>query len=191
MNRIIISLLFLAASYYTVFFLAKPKWQELSSLKAEASSYKETLDNMEKMKDLRDKLLRQYNSISGEDKDKLSKMFASSLNEGELMIMFDDLAKTSSLTLTDIVFEQVLNANSADNYTQNSSLYNPYVITINVSGTYNGFKNFLRNMEKSLLITDINSISFNASGDPAEKNSKGELNNIYSFKIKGSIYLKN
>lgn len=184
MNKIIISLLFLAISYYTAFFMAKPKWRELSDLKAQAVSYKETLDSMEKMKELRDGLLRQYNSISADEKDKLSKMFASSLNEGELMVMFDDITKASSLTLTDISFQPI----SEDT---NSALYNAYNINMNITGTYNGFKNFLKNIEKSLLITDINSITLNTDSSESSFKSKGSSGGIYNFKIAGSVYLKN
>lgn len=183
MSKIIISLLFLAISYYTAFFLAKPKWQELSDLKAQASSYKETLDSIGKMKESRDRLLRQYNSISEDEKDKLTKMFASSLNEGELMIMFDDFTKTSSLTLADISFQPISeNASSA--------LYDAYNINMNIIGTYNGFKNFLKNIEKNLLITDIDSITLNTNSSGDSFKSKGSSGGIYSFKITGSVYLK-
>lgn len=184
MPRILINILFLGLAFYTGFYLIKPEWGKIESLKAETASYKETLENIEKMQDLRDELLDEYNSISDADKNKLENMFSNSLNEGELMLMFSELAKSSSLVVSDINLEGVREQSSSVVLGRKNESYVPYNLSIQAVGSYGAFKSFLKNMEKSLLIIDVSNISL------SPQNSEGAGNDFYKFDIKASIYLK-
>lgn len=189
MMKIITNLALLGLAYYAIFFLAKPQWEEAKVVKLEVNSYKETLDNISKMQEIRNKLLKEYNSISEDEKKKLERMFASSLNEGELIGMLDNLANSNSMTLTDISFNKqnasqsgtVIGGGGAVNQP-----YTPYSFSLSVKGSYNAFKNFLKNTEKSLVIIDIGSISFSSANTSEEKGGT----DIYEYKMKGSVYLK-
>lgn len=190
MARIITILLLLGLSYYTVFFLVKPKWDEINVLKAQAASYKETLDNIQKMRELRNSLVTQYNSVSDDEKKRLDKIFASSMNEGELMVMFDNIAKSSSVVLSDISFSPKNETQSSANQSSAANPYKTYGFNLEVNGSYNAFKEFLKNLEKSLVLSDIASITFDASSKDSSK-SKSVASDIYKYSIKGVLYLKN
>lgn len=188
--KIIINLALLGLAYYAIFFLAKPQWEEAKNVKQEVNSYKETLDNIHKMQELRNKLLREYNSISEDEKKKLENMFASSLNEGELMEMFSGLAEVNELIFLDIAFDKNTGANQSaavigGGKAANNS-YAPYGINISVEGSYNALKSFLKSVEKSLVIIDVETISFNA----AKTDSKTKNPDNFQYKIKGFVYLK-
>lgn len=189
MMKIITNLAFLGLAYYAVFFLAKPQWEEAKFVKLEVGSYKETLDNISKMQELRNKLLKEYNSISGDEKKKLEKMFASSLNEGELIGMIDNLAMSNSMTLTDVSFDKqnaVGQNKTVIGGGATNQPYIPYNLNLSLKGSYNALKNFLKNTEKSLVIIDIDSISFSSASTLQEKGGM----EIYEYKMKGSVYLK-
>lgn len=190
MARIITILLLLGLSYYTVFFLVKPKWDEINVLKAQAASYKETLDNIQKIRELRKSLVSEYNSVSDDEKKRLDKIFASSMNEGELMVMFDNIAKSSSVVLSDIYFSPKNETQSSAGQSDAVNPYKTYGFDLEVNGSYNAFKEFLKNLEKSLVLSDISSITFDASSGDSSK-SKSVASDIYKYSIKGVLYLKN
>lgn len=182
MIKIIINLLLIFSSVYSVFFLIQPQFKEISFLKSEAVSYKENFNNIEKVRNLRDKYLESYNEINEEDKAKIEAMIPSAVNEGEMMLMLDQIAKASSLSLTGISFaKEGEQASAILGLGKKDNSYTPYFFSMDLTGTYAGFKNFLKNIEKSLLIIDTDSISFNGS-------EKG--GDLYKFKIKAMIYLK-
>lgn len=182
MIKIIINLLLIISALYSVFFLIKPQFKEISFLKSEADYFKENFNNVQKVRDLRDKYLKDYNEISEENKAKLSAMIPKAVNEGEMMLMLDSIAKTNSMSLTGISFAKEEDQTSAIlGLGKKDSSYIPYFFSMDLAGAYAGFKNFLRDIERSLLIIDIDSVSFSAS----EKGSDS-----YKFKIKAKVYLK-
>jgi len=182
MFKIIINLLLIISSLYSVFFLIKPQFKEISFLKIKVASYKENFNNIEKVRELRNKYLKDYNEISEENKAKLETMIPKAVNEGEMMLMLDGIAKANSMSLTGISFaKEGEQMSSVLGLSKKENPYTPYFFSMDLTGTYVGFKNFLRNIEKNLVIIDIDSVSFNSPENGSDS---------YKFKIKAMIYLK-
>ena len=162
MIKIIINLLLIISALYSVFFLFQPQFKEISFLKNEVASYKENFNNINKVRELRDKYLKDYNEISEENKAKLGIMIPKAVNEGEMMLMLDSIAKLNNMSLTGISFAKEEEQTSAIlGLGKKDNSYTPYFFSMDLTGTYAGFKNFLKDIEKSLLIIDLDLISFN------------------------------
>lgn len=184
MFKIIINLTLVFASIYSAFFLIKPQFGEISFLKTEIESYKENLKNIERVRELRDKYLESYNKISEEDKERIKQMMPNSINEGEMVLMIDGIAKANNLSLDSITFSKKEKQTSPVLDLEKQQNYYPYSFSISLTGSYSGFKNFLKDFERSLLIIDTNSITFISSKDSL----KG--GDIYGFNVEANIYLK-
>lgn len=187
MVKIILNLLFTAAAFYSAFFLTRPEIKEMSFKNRQLASLKENFENIEKVKSLRDGLLERFNEISGENIDKLSKIAPATVNEGEIMLMLDGLAKSSGLMLTNISFSKE-DENKPFAAARKEKI-TPYYFSLDLTGTYAGFKNFLKSFEKSVLIMDTESISFESVGKDLKVQKSGE--DFYKFKLKAAMYIRN
>ena len=191
MGIIIINLLLLSSAVYGFFYVAKPGWARINELKLEAASYKETIESMEKIQELRDKLLNDYNSISEEDKDKLKKMFPSSINHGEFMIMMDNISSLNSMTMLNIVFEQAAEqSGKALGAKSSSGEFSKFGFSLELKGSYNGFKNFLANFERNLLIMDAELIDFSSAPGTEKAKTGNPVDDIFNFRLKANAFLK-
>src|SRR3989338_5929713 len=156
--RFFINFVLLISAVLLGLFWLKPEWKQIDSLRKESASYRETLDNLQKIQELRDKFLEDYNSVDEAGKQRLAKMLPSSVDEGEIMVMLEDLFKSNGLFLKTIAFERKSKQAGAV-LGQQKGPYQPSVLTTEFSGSYEAFKNFLKDLEKSLLIFDVDEIT--------------------------------
>lgn len=183
MLRFFINFILLAVAFSLAFFWMRPEWRQISSLRSETKSYQETLSNLQTLQKLRDRFLRDYNSISENDRDKLAKMLPSSIDEGEIMVMIENLVKSNGLFLKTISFESRGRPSAGTVIGEQKKPYNSSLVAIEFAGSYESLKNFLKNLEENLLITDVETLSFQSAGD-----KKSEETLIYIFKITTRIH---
>ena len=104
MFKFFTNFILLSAAFALAFFWIRPEWKQISSLRAETKSYQETLDNLQTIQKLRDKLIEDYNSVSDEDKERLSKLLPYILNKEDVLVMIESLIKSNGLFLKTISF---------------------------------------------------------------------------------------
>lgn len=184
--RFFINFILLAAAIAMGFIWIRPEWLEISSLRKETLSYQETLNNLQAIQNLRDKFLNDYNSVSEADKQKLIKMLPSSVNEGEILVMLEDLIKSNGLSLKTVNFEKKSKSQTAIVLAEQKKPYQPSVLAMEFFGSYEAFKNFLKNLEKSLLVFEINEISFGVGQKTKEGKETGEP--VFQFRIIAKTY---
>lgn len=181
MFKFFINFILLATAFSLALFWIRPEWRQISSLRSEIKSYRETLSNLETLQKLRDRFLQDYNSVSENDKDKFAKILPSSIEEGEIMVMVENLVKSNGLFLKTISFESRAAAGTVIG--EQKKPYNSFLVAIEFAGSYEGLKNFLKNLEENLLITNIETLSFQSAGD-----KKLEETPVYTFKITTRVY---
>lgn len=170
MNRNITPLILIVLAVGVYFTYTTKKFDEIKSIKIVNAGYKQAIANSEKLIKVRDKVLKQYNDISPEDRARLDKMLPNNIDNVRLIIDTNGVAARHGLVLKGI---QTSAASLPDpskpagtQKTNNVSLPNGYdtiTVSFNVSTSYQTFFEFIRDLQISLRIMDISRISLTAN----------------------------
>ena len=144
-----------------------PHYQTVRDLFRQRGEYRLALSNIEAVKELRDSLETQYNSLPADDIGRLEKMLPQNINAVKLTADLDAIASRHFMTVRGVrINEQSINDGSA----VSGALSKPFEttsMTFNVIGSYPNFLSFLKDMEKSLQLIDVKSLSVKSSGNQA------------------------
>lgn len=183
----------LIASAGLFFAYVNPTYRGLDVQKAEVARLDEALNKAKELQAIRDKLLAKYNTFSSEDLERLRKLLPDHIDNVRLIIDMDNIASRYGMTITKVGIKRseetdndaassVVSGEAASlqrDFTaperQGTSLESPLGtvdLSFTVSGTYETFLAFLRDIERSLRLVDIVDLSFTSS--------KG---NFYDFNI--------
>jgi Tfp pilus assembly protein PilO len=171
-----------------------PMYQELVTLREEASSYSDALSNSKTLAGERDKLTQKYNTISPENMTRLNRMLPNSVDNIRLILEIEKVALPFGMTLRDVKYD----AKQAEHQTGNiaggaasvesAKPYGTWDLSFMVQGTYNNFVNFLKELEHNLRLVDVRSVQFDSN---IGTDIPG-VTNVYKFEVSIRTYwLKN
>jgi hypothetical protein len=172
MNRNITALILLVLAVGIYFTYTSGQIAVLKSIQAENSQYLSAIDNATKLIKLRGDVLDQYNAISDVDKARLNKLVPDNIDNVRLIIDISGIAARHGLTAAGIKTSADTNNISAAS-TPSPNAPNPIIsgsgglstvtVTFNVTTTYTNFITFLQDLERSLRVLDVTSITLSAS----------------------------
>jgi Tfp pilus assembly protein PilO len=146
-----------------------PLWAEMSDIRAKKENYDNVLSKIEELKAERDSALNAYDSISPNDLAKLEKMIPVTFDSVKFLNDMGALSSKHGLSMDTFAStaggaDMGRSVNSLDNggYKSNS-------VTLHVAGTLPQFINFLKDLESSLRIIDLTSLSM-APAPSTQKN---------------------
>lgn len=170
-----ILILISAGLFYT---FINPEYKGIGDLKMKSNEYKDILASVSDLTSKRDDLLVKYQAIPKEEIDRLGKVLPNNVDTVRLALDFDTIASRYGISIKDI--------KTTDTKTDNSSTIvqaseaKPFE-TVNVSfsfiSSYDNFRHFMHDIEQSLRIIDISSLSFVTSE-----------NNLNDYKITIETY---
>lgn len=189
--------------------ITQPIYDETQALQAEAAVYEEALDNSANLVKERDRLTTKYNSFSPDDIDKLEKMLPNSVDNIQLILEIQEEASKRGIIVKNVEFEPeqfleqeaaavVADANVGTSGTTTTAVrdrtstrratdeddnkeYEAFELEFSVEGSYDDFVSFMKLMERSLRLIDINSIAFTPG--TSEKDKVYSDNYKYLFRI--------
>lgn len=191
--------IFLVAISLAVFFIfVRPLYGDVAILRADIGAYTTALDNSKSLQETRDALLETYQNIPAVDKERLLQFLPSSVNNIGLILELEKLAKDHNLTIGDIRFE-TQSVTEAEKKTSSVTIkandpsanrtFGVFPFEFSVSGTYDNFTLFLKDVEKNLRLVDVKSISFTVPQRPTTKNPETEdTSHIYNYSLKIETY---
>lgn len=168
MTRIFIIIIFLIAAIAIFTMWTRPLWDEIIVLRNEKNAAEKAVGRLYDLRQTRDNLLSEYNTISRDDIGRLNGFLPLSAERGKLLVELENVAKTHSVVLRKIDIAAVqestgARATIAGAKPKTKEPFEEMPFTILVSGSYDSFRSFLSDLEKSLRLVDVNEISFNAS----------------------------
>lgn len=167
-----LSIILVIISFFLSVFYSKPLFGEINVLSTEKTSLDKALnDSKGLVKTVSDKEVL-YNNLSEEGKSRLNKLLPDSIDNVKLIIDIDNIASKYRLKIRNIDIKT-----GATGEFGGSDLNKPYGIAslrFSVTAPYDSFKLFLNDLEDSLRLVDITSLSFN-SGDKNLNEYKIEL----------------
>ena len=168
-------LLVLSIASFVVF--TNPAYQQVKVLKAQAAQYDTALANSRKLQEERDTLNAKYRNFTPDELDRLTKLLPDNTDNIRLIIDIQQMAQSYGMTLATIKFDagqdaatagtSPLTSASAADVSSASQDYGAFDLTFSTTATYENFINFIKDVESSLRLTDIESVDFSA-GDPVK-----------------------
>ena len=146
-----------------------PTYQAAKVLQADSAQYDAALTNSAKLQSERDALNAKYLTLSPDSLDKLNKLLPDNADNIRLIINIQQMAQTYGMSISSIKFDS---AAATDGSTSNNPLAAASVSQVAQSqqdyGSYDNFLKLLKDLETSLRITDIQSITFSSDTDPTK-----------------------
>lgn len=193
--RFIIPILLLVASIASFVMFTNPTYSGpggVKELSAQIAQYNEALTNSQKLQEQRDALAAKYQSISPDSLARLSKLLPDNPDNIHLIIDIQRMAQSYGISITSIKFDanQDGTATAAGGNTQlaagNAAAvatalkdYGIFNLEFSITATYENFLKFIKDVESSLRLSDIQSIEF-TSNDPTKQ--------VYTFTVKMRTY---
>ena len=163
--RGLIAILFFAVAVAILALGARPLWENIVQVKTERDAFNSAILRINELRRVRDSLIQTYNSISQTDIRRVKKILPDTVSSGVFLVELSNLASENGLLLksTDVSTAVRPGAPIIRGVNQR---YGEVGLKFVVSGPYERFGAFLRQLEKSLRIVDVTALSFSGSGQP-------------------------
>lgn len=159
-----------------------PQLDEIVTLRTKLANYQKTLDDSKNLKANLDKMLVAYNSVPEEDRVKLDKMIPSKFNDVNFVSDMNNIASKNSITINNIkILDNQSEQEGVVVSQENSTPYQTAKATFTMSGSYEQFVKTLRDIESSVRLVDVKSVSIK---EPQQK-TKGSQ---YEYLIEVNTY---
>ena len=172
----LITIIVCIAAYFTYI---KPTLSEVGALREQKSRYMDILDKAKEIKTKRDIIMSAYNSISQDDLDRLSKVIPKKF---DAVFFGNDLSSMTSkygLNVIDLKVSQNEATRDVNNSTNENNQYKTYFVTFRVSGSYEQFIKFMKDLESSLELVDV----VNLSVKPTSRDSLEYKLDAYTYSL--------
>jgi len=197
-----IILIGIALSFFFVF--TNPIYNDILTLNSEIKSYDDTLDNSKVLESERDNLTAKYNAIIPDNLIKLEKLLPGNVDNVRLILEIGQIALPYGMVLKNVKYNVTTNTDTTATATAPQSIlqggltsktpkdYGIFDLEFSISGTYDNFINFTKDLESNLRIVDISSITFSSNTGATGGNSKINSTEVYNYDFKIKTYwLKN
>ena len=149
--------------FYT---FTSPEYTKVKALRTSAAEYKNVLTNVSKLIETRDMLLDKYQDIPKSEINKLDKILPGNVNTVELAVDLDSIAAKYGVIIKEV---SVKDANDSGSSTviqpTTGRPYDSAKVMIIVAASYEGFRNFIRDLEASQRIANVKDLSFRSQDD--------------------------
>lgn len=173
-SRLLIPLGLIVAAVALFFALTQPMMRTLEVTQAAEADRQTALKNAAELKKIGGDLLGKYNAIPPEQKARLDTLVPNEPDNVQLIIDINNMASKYGMALRNIKV-QTDEAATGTKLGPQSKKYGTIRLGFSVSGPYKALRLFLAELESSLRLIDVNTLSFTTS----EKDA-----NEYVFEIK-------
>ncbi len=158
-----------------------PKLDTINGLRLKLADYQVKLDQVKELKTNLNAMLSSYNAITDEDKNRLDKVIPEKFNNVAFAADINGIAFRDSMTVKSItILDQASGGvDTASGYPDKS--YRTVTSIFTLVGQYEQFTKFLRDLESSLRLIDVRSITIKES-------SKSGLSLFYEFSVEMDTY---
>jgi Tfp pilus assembly protein PilO len=186
MIRLIIGTVAMVAAGGIFFFYTQPAYDSMQTQQAKIDQYNQALTKAAELQTLKSSLLTRYNSFDPTSLDRLQKLLPDHVDNIALILDLDSIASRYGLGLQNVDIS-TSGAQTPTNQTaigaigNNSQQYDSLTLTFSTQGTYANFLQFLSDLESSLRIVDLATLS--VSRAPSSPGTSVSDSRIYAYTI--------
>jgi Tfp pilus assembly protein PilO len=170
MVRTIVSVLCIVAAGAIFFMYTQPSYDSVQADNAQIAQYDQALQKATELQQLKQTLLSRYNTFDPADIDRLQKLLPDHVDNVRLILDLDSLAGKHGMALQNVAVSSA-ESSAASNQTASGQVgaskqkYDSLTIKFTTQGSYATFREFLADIEKSLRVVDLVSLTLsNSSG---------------------------
>ena len=171
------------ASFVVFVKFAKPAYDEAYAIKQKISQVDELIEKVNNIKVLREKLSRNYAQFTDERLERLRKILPDHVDNIKLLLDIDGIASQyEGMRLSDVKLSKAQDENQNQEdvtiETETEDSIGSLSMSFAVTGKYEDIKSFLRDLEDSLRVVEIEKLSI----EPKDKDlgSGGELDVLFN-----------
>jgi len=156
--RFIFPIIFIITAILLFFALIDPSYQNVLELREQEAQFASALTKSQELKEVREKLLTKYNNFSSEDLEDLNKMLPDNIDNVRLILDLDNLARLHNIRLSDVSVDLTGSSQQEEGAIATSNggdTYGSVTLSFSVQTTYENFKKFLSDLERSLRLVDV------------------------------------
>ncbi|TSC78681.1 MAG: hypothetical protein G01um101433_142 [Parcubacteria group bacterium Gr01-1014_33] len=178
MTKLFITIALFIATGVAGFLYLKPQWQTFRTAQAENNYLTRVSGEFDELIKNRDALLREVNSISKEDIDRIDAALPQGQHAGEFLVTLENMTKETSITLKQLNLSGISEKEQKTLAVKNQPIptgalkssapekaISELPSTLSVSGSYETFKRFLDAAERNIRLIDIGTASFTSPGE--------------------------
>lgn len=196
MTKSILSILFIGASIMIFVLYVRPTYDAVQQNRVKVARFDEALAKTREIQELKSSLLSRYNLFAGANLDRLQKMLPDHVDNVRLVLDMDGIASSYGIRIQNVAVQEpgkgrddasgtVLNGGATQ-----SRPYQSLTLQFEVVSTYDEFVLLLRDLESSLRIVDLVTLTVRPRsidrGDSEEESTITEP--IYTFGVSLRTY---
>ncbi len=184
MPRVFITIILILGSGVVGPFYLRPAFREFQRIRTETKLLRDISAELDELTQNRDSLIQSINAVSKDNLRRIEQTLPSGPKAAEFLVLLEALAKKNEVVLRQVSLTDSPKEGAAAKQPKPAGVIafsapgdiKDYPVDLTVSGTYSAFKDFLRDIERSLRIVDVQSISFSAAGrgDQLEVSIRGK-----------------
>jgi Tfp pilus assembly protein PilO len=174
MKTLIFPILLVCASVALFYLFIDPTYADIQDLQAERAEYNEALQNANELRSKLNSLRDKLNSFPPEQLARLDTMLPGQVDNVRLVLELNEAASKEDMTIDDITvskYQQTGSGQSQSSGNQSGPQLQTTQAEFRVTGSYGDLKGFLKKLQSSLRIIDVDSVEFEGSREPGEPSS--------------------
>lgn len=140
------------------------QYADMTGSQALADEYRDVIDNVASIAETRDKLLLSFETIPKTQVERLSKVLPNNVDTVHLAVDLDSIASHYGISIKNVQVESNINDSMGQLVLPEYGIpYEKVTISFSFISNYANFMKLLLDLERSLRIMDIKSVSFRAT----------------------------
>ena len=177
--RTIISITFVIASGAVFFMYTQPTYDALQKTQTEIAQYDEALNKAAELRQVQQALLSRYNAFNTVDLDRLQKLIPDHVDNIALILDLNAIAMHYGMPLenVDVAVVDPVSAKSASRVgvqDESAKKYDSITMKFSTRASYETFLKFMTDLESSLRLPDMQSLTVTSSSSGA---------GVYSYQV--------
>lgn len=171
MTKAILSFIFLGIAVASFVLYVRPTYDAAQGYKADIARYDSALEKTKEIQILKRDLLTRYNLFAGDNIDRLLKMVPDHVDNVRLVLDLDGIAAQYGLRVQNVEAETIKKEEGDSATLVGGQVEKPYeslTLQFEVVSSYQDFLALLRDLESSLRVVEIESISLKSYGNATE-----------------------
>lgn len=140
-----------------------PAYSRVQELQAEEEQFEQALTRSRELQQVRDQLLSRYNVIPQADIERLEKLLPDNVDNVRLVLDMDSIAARYGMRTRNVQLEIADDRPARGQIGEDDREYQSVIVSFSVAGSYDSFRSFIEDLERSLRLVDIVGINFNAN----------------------------
>ena len=168
--------LVLAGAVFVVY--TNPAYRNIKTLQQQVAEYDAGLDKARELQELKRSLLARYNTFSGEQLDRLSRLLPDHVDNVRLVLDLDNMAIRHNMAIQNVTISRPED-NKRDTsvigaLSEQTKKYETITLQFNTRATYQDFVRFLEDLESSLRLVDLVALTVDAEGGAAAEDEAAQ-----------------